>query len=117
MPRYRPLPLRWGGPATSIADYGGLVRHVHIKDYEDVGHRRRLDRDDEDLEEALKRGVFCPFGEGDVDIAAVVDALHALDYRGWVVVEQDQALGTNDTPESVIAGQRFNLEYLRRLGI
>ena len=23
--------------------------------------------------------------------------------------------GTNDTPESVVAGQRFNLEYLRSL--
>ena len=26
--------------------------------------------------------------------------------RGWLVVEQDQALGTSDTPDSVIAGQR-----------
>ncbi len=58
--------------------------------------------------------MFCPFGEGDVDIEAVITALRARDYRGWLVVEQDQALGTSDTPASVIAGQRFNLEYLRR---
>ena len=63
-----------------------------------------------------KRGVFCPFGEGDVDIEAVIAALLGRDYRGWLVVEQDQALGTSDTPASVIAGQRFNLEYLRRFG-
>ena len=56
------------------------------------------------------------FGEGDVDIEAVIAALRGRDYRGWLVVEQDQALGTSDTPASVIAGQRFNLEYLRRLG-
>ena len=58
--------------------------------------------------------MFCPFGEGDVDIEAVIAALRGRDYRGWLVVEQDQALGTSDTPASVIAGQRFNLEYLRR---
>jgi inosose dehydratase len=57
--------------------------------------------------------VFCPFGQGDVDIEAVIAALRGRDYRGWLVVEQDQALGTRDTPASVIAGQRFNLEYLR----
>ena len=58
--------------------------------------------------------MFCPFGEGDVDIEAVIAALRGRDYGGWLVVEQDQALGTSDTPASVIAGQRFNLEYLRR---
>ena len=62
--------------------------------------------DDKGLETALKRGVFCPFGEGDVDIEAVIAALRGRDYRGWLVVEQDQALGTSDTPDSVIAGQR-----------
>jgi hypothetical protein len=33
------------------------------------------------------------------------------------VIEQDQALRSTDTPESVTAGQRANREYLHRLGI
>ena len=110
--------FRFGGadPAKSVADYGDLVRHVHIKDCR-TSVIDEVDRDDGDLPEALKRGVFCPLGEGDADIPAVIAALRASGYVGWLVVEQDQALGPNDTPESVVAGQRFNLEYLRRLGV
>ena len=51
-----------------------------------------------------------------VKTAPVIAALRKRAYSGWLVVEQDQALGTNDTPATVIAGQRFNLEYLRQLG-
>ena len=110
--------FRFGGadPAKSVADYGDLVRHVHIKDCR-TSVIDDVDRSDEGLPEALKRGVFCPLGEGDADIPAVVACLRARDYAGWLVVEQDQALGPNDTPASVIAGQRRNLEYLRGLGV
>ena len=110
--------FRFGGadPAKSVADYGDLVRHVHIKDCR-TSVIDDVDRAGEGLPEALKRGVFCPLGEGDADIPAVIAALRAREYKGWLVVEQDQALGTSDTPESVLAGQRFNLEYLRGLGV
>ncbi len=106
--------FRFGGadPAKSVVDYGELVRHVHIKDC-----RTAVIAESNGIEDALKRGVFCPLGEGDADITGVIDALRARSYGGWLVVEQDQALGTNDTPESVVAGQRANLEYLRRLGV
>ncbi len=110
--------FRFGGadPARSVADYGDLVRHVHIKDCR-TSVIDDVDRADEGLPEALKRGVFCPLGEGDADIPAVIAALRARDYAGWLVVEQDQALGRDDTPQSVIAGQRLNLQYLRGLGV
>ena len=74
-------------------------------------------REDKGLEEALRRGVFCPLGEGDSGIDGVIDALRTHGYAGWLVIEQDQALGPSDTPESVVAGQRGNRDYLRRLGI
>ncbi|MEO5940648.1 MAG: TIM barrel protein [Candidatus Limnocylindrales bacterium] len=108
--------FRFGGanPAKAVTDYGDLVRHVHIKDCR-TSVIDDVDRAGEGLPDALKRGVFCPLGEGDADIPGVIAALRARDYAGWLVVEQDQALGTNDTPESVVAGQRFNLEYLRSL--
>jgi inosose dehydratase len=108
--------FRFGGadPAQSIADYGDLVRHVHIKDCR-TSVIADVDREGGGLPEALKRGVFCPLGSGDADIPAAIAALRTRGYDGWLVVEQDQALGTSDTPESVVAGQRFNLEYLRGL--
>ena len=116
VPGHRPLPVRRGRPG----EIGRRLRRPRPprphQGLQDVGHRRASNPDDKGLETALKRGVFCPFGEGDVDIEAVIAALLGRDYRGWLVVEQDQALGTSDTPASVIAGQRFNLEYLRRFG-
>jgi inosose dehydratase len=74
-------------------------------------------REGKGLEEALNRGVFCPLGEGDARIDGVIDVLRGNGYAGWLVIEQDQALRSSDTPESVIAGQRGNREYLSRLGI
>ena len=110
--------FRFGGadPAQAVHDYGDLVRHVHIKDCR-MSVIAGAKRDEVGLEEAHKRGVFCPLGVGDAGIEAVLDALRATAYQGWLVVEQDQGLTVADTPESVVAGQRANLEYLRRLGV
>jgi inosose dehydratase len=110
--------FRFGGadPARAADDYRELIRHVHIKDcrtalMDDVKAEGR------GLEEALSRGVFCPLGEGDSRIDAVIETLRRNRYAGWLVIEQDQFLRTTDTPDSVVATQRQNREYLRRFGI
>jgi inosose dehydratase len=110
--------FRFGGadPAQAVHDYHQLIRHVHIKDCR-TSVMDDVKREGKGLDEALRRGVFCPLGEGDSGIDGVIEALRARDYAGWLVIEQDQALGSSDTPESVVAGQRSNREYLRRLGI
>jgi len=110
--------FRFGGsdPAQAARDYRQLIRHVHIKDC-----RLAVMQDVKDeglgLEAALERGVFCTLGVGDSGIDDVIAQLRANDYSGWLVIEQDQALRTSDTPESVVAGQRANREYLRALGL
>ncbi|MEA2606232.1 MAG: inosose dehydratase [Chloroflexota bacterium] len=110
--------FRFGGadPAQAVDDYHELIRHVHIKDcltkvMDDVKAEGK------GLEEALSRGVFCQLGLGDSGIDAVMEALRRHDYRGWLVIEQDQFLRATDTPESVVAVQRANREYLRRFGV
>jgi inosose dehydratase len=110
--------FRFGGadPVRAARDYREVIRHVHIKDC------RTAVMDDVraeglGLEAALARGVFCPLGEGDSGIDAVIEQLRADGYAGWFVIEQDQFLRASDTPESVVAGQRTNREYLRRLGL
>ncbi|MEP6638087.1 MAG: TIM barrel protein [Chloroflexota bacterium] len=109
--------FRFGGadPAQSVDDYHELIRHVHIKDcltkvMDDVKAEGK------GLEEALSRGVFCQLGLGDSGIDAVLEALRRHEYHGWLVIEQDQFLRRSDTPESVVAIQRANREYLRRFG-
>jgi sugar phosphate isomerase/epimerase len=47
----------------------------------------------------------------------VIAQLRDDDYRGWLVIEQDQGLTSSDTPASVVAGQRANREYLRAFGL
>ena len=41
---------------------------------------------------ATQAGLFTPLGQGDVDIAGVVETLEAAGYRGWYVIEQDTAI-------------------------
>jgi inosose dehydratase len=41
------------------------------------------------MEEAWKRGVFCPLGAGVVDFPRVIDGLRERSYSGWLIVEQD----------------------------
>jgi inosose dehydratase len=110
--------FRFGGadPARAARDYRELIRHVHIKDCR-TSVMDDVKREGKGLDEALRRGVFCPLGEGDAGIDGVIDALRATGYGGWLVIEQDQFLRSSDTPASVVAGQRTNREYLRRLGI
>jgi len=110
--------FRFGGadPTRSVNDYHELIRHVHIKDCR-TSVMDEVKAEDKGLEEALRRGVFCPLGLGDARIDSVIEALRAHDYTGWLVIEQDQALRSSDTPASVVAGQRANREYLHRLGI
>ena len=110
--------FRYGGaiPAQSIRDYRALIRHVHLKDCDSSVLRGVVERD-EDLAAAIAGGVFCPLGTGDADIAGAVAALGEIGYEGWLVVEQDQLLRTEDTPEALVAGQRANREFLARLGL
>jgi inosose dehydratase len=110
--------FRFGGadPVKAVHDYRDLIRHVHIKDCR-TSVMDDVKREGKGLEEALSRGVFTGLGEGDSGIAEVIEALRAIDYAGWLVIEQDQFLRETDTRASVVAGQRHNREFLRALGI
>ena len=102
-------------PVRAVADYRDLIRHVHIKDCATrvIAEAKTTG---EDLKEILTRGVFPALGEGDVDIPGVLDALRGIGYEGWLVIEQDQSLGPQDTRETLVAGQHRNRDYLRELG-
>ena len=42
--------------------------------------------------QATQNGLFTPLGQGDVDIAGVVQTMERAGYRGWYVIEQDTAI-------------------------
>src|SRR5207248_127494 len=64
------------------------------------------------VEEAWEQGLFCAFGEGAVDFAAVLAELG--DYEGWLVIEQDRVAVRLDDLESVRMVEVRNLEVVGR---
>ena len=67
------------------------VGHVHLKDVRlDLADRVR--GGDLTYTEGVAQGMYVPLGAGDVDVAAIVQALEADGYDGWYVLEQDTIL-------------------------
>jgi inosose dehydratase len=100
-----------GDPVAAARRYGERVRHVHFKDC-DPGVAEAARRDQVDYLEAVRRGVFCELGAGDVAFPAILDLLRGRDYRGWIVVEQDVFPGLGQPLESA----RRSRAYLKELG-
>jgi inosose dehydratase len=101
-----------GDPIAAIHTYANRIWHVHFKDC-DPTLARAARAEGWDYHTAVRRGIFCELGRGAVPFAGVRDALAALPYAGWIVVEQDVLPGLG-TP--AVSATR-NREYLRRLGL
>ncbi len=95
-----------------MARFVDRIRYVHLKDCHD-GVASQAQSVGWNYFDAIGHGVFCELGKGNVDFAAVLEILHAMDYRGWVVVEQDVLPGMGSPRESAAR----NRAYLRSLGI
>jgi inosose dehydratase len=77
-----------GDPLDLLRRHGARVKYVHLKDARG-SELERVRATDIAMDEAWRRGVFCPLGEGVVDFPGVVEALRARGYQGWLIVEQD----------------------------
>lgn len=65
------------------------VHHVHFKDIRpDVV--RDVRNHEKSFLDAVIAGAFTVPGDGCIDFQAVTDALKAMDYQGWIVVEAEQ---------------------------
>lgn len=106
------LTFAGGDPVAEIARYRDRIWHVHFKDC-DPGIAREARANKWDYHTSVRRGIFCDLGHGAVLFSGVRDALAALPYGGWIVVEQDVPPGLG-TPAVSAARNR---EYLRGLGL
>ena len=77
-----------GDPVNAVKKYGERIWHVHFKDFDPVVAQMSKEAKG-DYFDAIKRGVFCELGKGNVDFKSIVDELHKLNYNDWIVVEQD----------------------------
>jgi inosose dehydratase len=89
------------------------VGHVHLKDVRLDMVPSVLSRE-VTLMNAVQGGLFTPLGQGDVDIAGVIQVLEARGYQGWYVIEQDTALteGLPAEGEGPIHEVRTSMQYL-----
>ena len=102
-------------PAALARDYRDRLRHVHLKDL-DRGVLEQVGRAGGDLGELLRRGVFTELGTGQAGVGSVIETLLGLDYRGWMVVEQDRITATA-TPVGLLAAQVRNRRFLAGFGL
>ena len=101
-----------GDAVTALADWGGRVAAVHVKDVR-LGVLEAVKAERADTLTAWRRGLFCALGEGDVDLDGFLGALEDGDYQGWVVVEQDRVLEDPQSFAGAAAEQSRNREWLR----
>ncbi len=105
-----------GDPLNVLKSAPQRVNHVHLKD----AYRSRMDQliaDDEPAPSIWSREVFCALGQGDVDLDAVLGELEALNFEGWLVVEQDIFPQTAERFAQAIADQKANREWLASRGV
>jgi inosose dehydratase len=101
-----------GNPVSALKQYVKRIWHVHFKDC-DPNVVRQSQTQKWDYFEAVKHGVFCELGKGDVDFPAIIRELNKQGYDGWIVVEQDVLPGMGSPKESA---QR-NRDYLKSIGL
>ena len=101
-----------GEPISGIQQFKDRIWHVHFKDH-DPAVAQQSRKQEWDGPTSVGKGIFPELGKGDVDFPAVLEALKAIDYDGWIVVEQDVLPGMGSPEESA----RKNREYLKQIGI
>lgn len=102
-----------GDPVPDLQRWLPRINHIHLKDA-DLSIMAAGQGAPDPIEAIWSQRVFTPFGQGDLDIAAMVEAILAADYEGWIVVEQDVIPTGPDDVERARADQVTNREVLRR---
>ena len=110
------LLLGRGDPVTAVREWGSRINHVHLKDAR-LEVLNAIVEEGAPVEAIWRRRAFCRLGDGDVDVDGVLSALRELDYRGWLVVEQDIIPSPDEPLDRPAEEQRANREFLRERGI
>lgn len=101
-----------GDPVEFARSQAKRIWHLHFKDIRG-NVLDQVRRDKLGFLDAIRLGVFCELGEGNVDLAGVIRELNAAGFDGWGVFEQDvdpTIPGTNP-----VASATRSREYLRRV--
>jgi inosose dehydratase len=103
-----------GGDPVAIAQRcAGRIAHLHLKDV-DGAMLERLRAGEIEMMAAWEAGLFCPLGEGIVDVEGFLAATTANGFDGWLVLEQDRVAVRDPDLDDVRAVEERNLDAVRR---
>lgn len=91
----------------------GRIAHLHLKDV-DGAVLERLRAGEIELMLAWEAGLFCPLGEGIVDVDGFLAATAGDGFDGWLVLEQDRVAVRDADLDDVRAVEARNLEAVGR---
>jgi inosose dehydratase len=101
-------------PAVLAGQVPDRIAHTHFKDV-DLAYARKVQSGRLTYTEAVRDGMYRPLGQGDVDVAAIVQHLRGSGYDGWYTLEQDTILTQAPTGEGPVVDVRTSVDYLRSL--
>lgn len=101
-------------PVRAAGRWAGRIDHVHLKDVRTSVCRRARREGPVPLRQWWSEANV-RLGEGDVDLAGVLDVLRRDGYAGWLVVEQDVAPHGGPQLADFTADQVHNLGVLHSL--
>ena len=101
-------------PAVLAGQVPDRIAHTHLKDV-DLGYARKVQTGRLTYTEAVREGMYRPLGQGDVDVAAIVEHLRGNGYDGWYTLEQDTILSEPPRGEGPVADVRTSADHLRSL--
>ena len=107
------LLLAGGDPLEGLDRWRDRINHIHIKDV-DASILPRAGRGPDALRRLWEGRAFTALGDGDLDVAGLMDRIVAGGYDGYLVVEQDVVLLERGDVERAAADQVRNRELLRR---
>jgi len=99
-------------PTDLLRTWSGRVNHIHLKDVGRAVMDRAKAEGRRDFE-TWWADVSCPLGEGDVDLDGFIQGLRDVDYRGWLVVEQDRGPTDRKEFEAIAQEQARNSRWVR----
>jgi inosose dehydratase len=101
-----------GDPVELVRRHGARLAHVHLKDV-DGSLLEQLRDGAIDMNEAWAQGIFCPFGEGVVDLGGFLAEPAVRNLAGYAVLEQDRMAVTVEDLPAVRAVEEQNLARVR----
>jgi inosose dehydratase len=110
------LTIAGADPSEVVRRHAGRIAHVHLKDV-DAGVAERYRSGELSLVAATQAGLFRPLGQGDANIAEVMEVLEGSGYGRWLVLEQDTAITGEEPPvgRGPVLDVQASVAYLNEL--